>query len=204
MPNPQPTAAERIARFLLHLIQGVAARSGAGLPFPLIALIGNRIRLIKQSIARLAARVADGTYAPRRSGPRRESESPKPRQESPLPSKFGWLLPLVPDAVVWRSQLEHLFRDPEVVALLAAAPASLGRPIRSLCWMLLLRPPDILAPPRRPRRPAKPRPPREPKPAPLPPIGPPPTPPDAPEWMRMPPSRTRWLPSRTRAPKNRA
>jgi hypothetical protein len=204
MPNPQPTAAERFASFLLHVIQGVAARSGAGLPFPLIGLIGNRIRLIKQSIARLAALVRDGKYAPRRSGPRRKPADPKPRQESPLPSKFGWLLPLVPDAVVWRSQLEHLFRDPEVVALLAAAPAPLGRPIRSLCWMLLLRPPDILAPPRRPRRPAKPRPPREPKPAPLPPIGPPPTPPDAPEWMRMPPSRTRWLPSRTRAPKNRA
>ena len=151
MPNPQPTAAERIARFLLHLIQGVAARSGAGLPFPLIALIGNRIRLIKQRIARLAARVAGGTYAPRRSGPRRESENPKPRQPCKLPQKFGWLLPLVPDAVVWRSQLERLLGDPEVAALLAAAPASLGRPLRSLCWMLLLRPPEILAPPRRAR-----------------------------------------------------
>ena len=158
MPNPQPTAAERFARFLLHLIQGVAARSGAGLPFPLIALIGTRIRLIKQSIARLAARVAGGTYAPRRSGPRRGSESPKPRQPSKLPQKFGWLLPLVPDAVVWRSQLERLFQDPEVVALLAAAPASLGRPLRSLCWMLCLRPPDILAPPPR-ARPAKAAPP---------------------------------------------
>ena len=158
MPNPQPTAAERFARFLLHVIQGVAARSGAGLPFPLIGLIGNRIRLIKQSIARLAARVADGTYAPRRSGPRRESESPTPRQPSKLPQKFGWLLPLVPDAVVWRSQLESLLRDPEVVALLAAAPASLGRPLRSLCWMLCLRPPDILAPPPR-ARPAKAAPP---------------------------------------------
>ena len=204
MPNPQPTAAERFARFLLHLIQGVAARSGAGLPFPLIALIGNRIRRIKQSIARLAALVRNGKYAPRRFAPRRASESPKPRQPSKLPQTFGWLLPLVPDAVVWRSQLERLLQDPEVVALLAAAPASLGRPLRSLCWMLCLRPPEILAPPARPRPPAKPRPPREPRPAPLRPIGPPPTPPDAPAWMHMPPSRTRWLPSRTRAPKNRA
>jgi len=158
MPNPQPTAAERFASFLLHVIQGVAARSGAGLPFPLIALIGNRIRLIKQSIARLAALVRDGKYAPRRSGPRRPPAEPKPRQPSKLPQKFGWLLPLVPDAVVWRSQLERLFQDPEVVALLAAAPASLGRPLRSLCWMLCLRPPDILAPPPR-ARPAKAAPP---------------------------------------------
>ena len=161
MPNPQPTAAERFASFLLHVIQGVAARSGAGLSFPLIALIGNRIRLIKQAVARLAALVRDGKYAPRRFAPRRGSESPKPRQPSKLPQKFGWLLPLVPDAVVWRSQLESLLRDPEVVALLAAAPASLGRPLRSLCWMLCLRPPDILAPPRR-ARPAKAAPPTPP------------------------------------------
>jgi len=153
-PVPTPTAAGRFAGFLLHVIQGVAARSGAGLSFPLIALIVTRIRIIKQSIARLAALVRDGKYAPRRFAPRRPPAEPKPRQPSKLPSKFGWLLPLVPDAVAWRSQLERLLQDPEVMALLAAAPASLGRPIRSLCWMLRLTPPDILAPPPRPR-PAK-------------------------------------------------
>jgi len=152
VPNPPtPTAAERFASFLLHVILGVAARSGAGLPFPLIGLIGNRLRRIKQSIARLAAKIREGTYAPRRFAPRSKPADPKPRQPSKLPSKFGWLLPLVPDAVAYRSQLEHLFRDPEVMALLAAAPASLGRPIRSLCWMLRVTPPDILAPPPRAR-----------------------------------------------------
>jgi hypothetical protein len=45
-----------------------------------------------------------------------------------------------------------------MAALLAAAPASLRRPLRSLCWMLHLTPPQILAPP--PRAEPKPRPPK--------------------------------------------
>ena len=202
MPNaPTPTAAERFASFLLHVILGVAARSGAGLSFPLIALIGNRIRLIKQSIARLAALVRDGKYAPRRFAPRRPPAEPKPRQPSKLPQKFGWLLPLVPDAVVWRSQLERLLQDPEVVALLAAAPASLGRPLRSLCWMLRLTPPDIVAPRKRPRPPREKAPPAPEAPAPE----PPPPLPEPPEWLR---GLRRSLPQFSRppgrVPKNRA
>ena len=202
MPLPaNPTAAERFASFLLHVILGVAARSGAGLPFPLIGLIGNRLRRIKQSIARLAALVRDGKYAPRRFAPRRKPENPKPRQPSKLPQKFGWLLPLVPDAVAYRSQLERLFRDPEFSELLAAAPVTLGRPLWSFCCVLALPPPDIVAPPKRPRPPPKPKPPRV-RPEPLAPPGPPPPHPDAPWWLRMPPSRTRWLPGRIRKPKN--
>jgi hypothetical protein len=39
------------------------------------------------------------------------------------------------------------------VKLIEAAPLTLGRPLRSLCWMLKLTPPEILAPPKRPRKP---------------------------------------------------
>jgi hypothetical protein len=151
-PTPTLTAAERFASILLWLSHVVAARSGGDrLSFPLIALIVTRIREIKQCVARIVARIDAGSYAPRRfSAPRRPPGVRRPRPPGPLPQTFGWLLQLVPEAVGCRGQLENLFRDPEMAALLAAAPASLRRPLRSACWMLGLRPPPIPAPPRPP------------------------------------------------------
>jgi hypothetical protein len=78
---------------------------------------------------------------------------------------------LLPPTNAYASQLEYLLRDPEMAALVAAAPASLGRPLRSLCRMLGLTPPPILAPPPRPAKP---------KPAPAAPK--PPKPPPPPDW----------------------
>ena len=205
MPNPPPTLtpAERFADILWYLAQAVVTRSAFGLSQPLIVLIITRIRDAKQAFARLAARIQAGTYAPRRraSTPPRPPAVQKPRPPpNPLLRKFGWLMPLVPGAVVFGGHLENLLRDPEMAALLAAAPVSLRRPIRSLCWMLRVEPPKILA---RPARPAKPRTPRPPRPRrePLPPYRPP-TPPEAPAWMQnWPPSRTRWFSrTRTRSP----
>jgi hypothetical protein len=204
---PLPAPVERFSNLIRWLTHAVTAMSGGDrLSYFLIGLITERLRRINQCVKRITALVGDGKYAPRRFAPRRPPADPKPRPRPPdkLPRKFGWLLPLVPDATGYRSQLEHLLRDPEFSALLAAAPATLGRPLRSLCWMLRLSPPEILAPPARPRPPRKPRPARAAKPPPLPPIGPPPTPPDAPAWMHMmPPSRTRWLPARSRSPPHR-
>jgi len=198
--TPTLTAAERFASILWCLAQAVVTRSAFGLSQPLINLIVTRIRDAKQAFARLAARIQAGTYAPRRrsSTPPRPPAVRKPRPPpNPLARKFGWLMPLVPGAVVFGGQLDSLLRDPEMAALLAAAPVSLRRPIRSLCWMLRVEPPDIL-----PRPPAKPRPPREKKPRPrrekLPPPYPP-TPPEAPAWMQnWPRSGTRWTPTRIR------
>ena len=128
---------------------------GDRLSYLLIGQIVDRIRGIKQCFARIATRVAAGTYAPRRhSAARRKPSARRPRPPNPLLQKFGWLIPLVPEAVVYRSQLECLLRDAEFAALLAAAPESMRRPIRSLCWMLRVDPPDILASP--PPRPAPP------------------------------------------------
>ena len=192
MPIATPTPAERFADILWYLAQAVVTRSAFGLSQPLINLIITRIRDAKQAFARLAARIDAGTYAPRRraSTPPRPPAVQKPRPPpNPLARKFGWLLPLVPGAVVFGGQLDSLLRDPEMAALLAAAPVSLRRPIRSLCWMLRVEPPDIL-----PRPPAKPRPPREKLPPPY-----PPTPPEAPAWMQnWPRSGTRWTPTRIR------
>src|SRR5271167_3276302 len=181
MPAPPiPSATERFATLLRWLTQSVAAMSGGDrLAFPLIGLIVDRIRGVKQRFADLAAQIGAGSYVPRRTAPRGKPSARKPPQPSRLPRKFGWLLPLVPDATGFRSQLEYLLRDPEMAALLAAAPASLGRPLRSLCWMLRLPPPDILAPPKRPRPPRKPVAP----PPPAMPVALPPRP-QPPEWMR--------------------
>jgi hypothetical protein len=151
VPAPQAPA-ERFAAILLWLAKAVAARSGAGLPFPLIALIVDRLRRIKQRFSHVAAAVGAGNHRPRRrAAAARPGQKPPPPDQ--LPKEFGWLLKLVPDAAGYRSQLEHLLHDPDMAALLAAAPASLRRPVRSICWMLAIPPPPVLAPPRKPRKP---------------------------------------------------
>jgi hypothetical protein len=204
-PTAPRTPAEWLAAIVLRLGLVVDGHSMWGtLARPLALLILTRIRLINQRFRRIADSVREGRYVFRVIAAAPGRGATKPRPPSELPHKFGWLLKLLPEAAGHRAQLEHLFRDAEMVALLEAAPASLGRPLRSLCWMLALPPPKILAPPARPPKPPKPRPAKVAKPPPLPPIGPPPPHPDAPWWLRMPPSRTRWLPSRSRSPKNRA
>jgi hypothetical protein len=193
MPTPPRTPAENFAALLAWLSGSVAAMSGGDrLSYLLISRIIDRLRGIKQGFARLAARIAAGTYAPRHySTPRRPPAVRQPRQPGKLPQTFGWLLKLVPNAVGSRSQLQYLFRDPAMAELMAAAPTSLGRPLRSLCHMLGLKPPPIVAAPARPR---PPRPPREKQPRPrrepLPPYYPP-TPPEAPAWMHGMPRLTR-------------
>jgi len=201
MPSPTAprTPAECFATLIACLTQEVVAMGGGNrLSFLLIGLITERLRRIKQCFARIATRIREGNYAPRRFAPHRKPETPRPRPPSRLPQKFGWLLPLVPHSVGHRSQLEYLLRDPEMLALLAAAPATLRRPLRSLCWMLRVDPPEILALPKKPRPPPKPRPAKQPAQA-----APErrPDPPDLPAWMRGMPSSIRIpLLRRTRGP----
>jgi hypothetical protein len=169
MTNPPPhTPAERLAAMLLQLSQAVVLmRAGERLSQLLVSLITDKIRHLKQGFARLAARIEAGTYKPRRFAKRRPPASRKPRTKSPLPYKFGWLVPMFPDGNGYRNWLETLLRDPEMVALMAAAPASAARLIRPLCWMLRVEPPEILALPPRPRR-VRDKPPKPPKPPPKP------------------------------------
>jgi hypothetical protein len=146
---------------MLWLSRAVDAPSMWGpFPRPLALLILDRIRTINQAVARLAARVTAGKYVPRRPPETpRQRAGPHPRKKNPLPQSFAWLVKLVPETAVYGSQLQFLFAAPEMAALMQAAPASLGRPLRSLCHMLGVRPPPILAPPPavRPRaRPPKP------------------------------------------------
>ncbi len=160
MTNPPPrTPAEQFAAILLRLSLAVDGHSTWGrLARPLALLILGRIRGVRQRFDRLVARIAAGTYTPRRpsAGPRQKPVAPRPRPPNPLPCKFGWLLPLVPEAVQYRAQLEHLFRDPAMAALMAAAPAPMARILRTLCRMLYITSPPLLASRRPPRQPGVP------------------------------------------------
>jgi hypothetical protein len=186
---PPPTAADKFATLIRWLSLAVAAMMGGDrLPLNLIGLITDRLRRVNQ----LFARIANGRFFPRRRTARPPGRPPPPDK---LPRKFGWLLPLVPEAVGYRGQLENLLRDPEMAALMAAAPAPMGRALRPLCRMLGLEPPPILAPPERKPRPTPPRP----APPPTPPAAGPekPPPPQPPPWMRG-IRRRPWSPARIR------
>ena len=142
------TPAECFATLIAWLTRSVGAMSGGDrLSYLLIGQIVERLRGIKQRFVRLAARIGAGRYARRVVTPHRRAAGP--RRPNPLPRTYGWLVPLVPDAVAFGAQLEDLFRDPAMATLMQTAPASLARPLRSLCRMLGVTPPPILATPAR-------------------------------------------------------
>jgi hypothetical protein len=158
-PQPPPrTLAEKFVAILLRLGGAVDTKCMFGplpAPLPVVMLVMARIREIREHVRHLAERIAAGTYKSRRpsAAPRRKPANPRrPRQPSPLPTRFNWLEPLFPEAQPARAALSHLFQDPEMLAAIATAPDALRRPLRSLCWMLGLRPPAVLARPRRPKR----------------------------------------------------
>jgi hypothetical protein len=178
MSLPPRTPVERLSAIIQWLGHAVVTRGLCGLlDRKLVSDITDRLRFIRQRFARIAASVGDGRYV-RRSVAAPQRRVAKPRRPDPLPRKFGWLWKLAPEVVGNRGQLENLFRDPAMAALMAAAPASLARPLRSLCHMLGLDPPDILALPAKPR-PRRKTPPTAPKTPP-----PPPPQPQPPEWLR--------------------
>jgi hypothetical protein len=195
---PPISPVERLFAMLHRLLMDIGGRvSWSSLSPQVIALMHRRIQGNKFRIERIINRIRAGTYVFRqrtaKSGARASPGVRQPRPPSLLPAKFGWLLPLIParpeeywHANAAREGFETMLNHPEMVALIEAAPVSLGRPLRSYCWMFGLKPPAILAPPRPPHpRPPKPKPaakPRAPRPAPLP--SRPPSRPDAPAWMQ--------------------
>ena len=158
------TPTERFSSLVLALIHILDRHYRNGvLAGPRFFLMFTRLKAIKYAFARLAARIQAGRAFPRRSEtPRKPAETKTPRTKNPLPQGVAWLIKLVPETAVSASQLRFLLADPEMVALLATAPAPLRKPIRSLCRMLGLDPPKVLAlpPDTRPKRPPKERKPR--------------------------------------------
>lgn len=132
--QPTPLPAERLATLLLWPSWAVDAHYRAGwLAPPLLVLILDRLRGIKQTFGRLAARTDACRFVQRRSIARLPHTGEKPRLPNLLPQGFAWLIKLEPDAAASASQLQALLADAEMAALLAAAPTPLRRPLRSPC-----------------------------------------------------------------------
>ena len=188
--------AERFGVILRDLREALAAQGvrGALTGWLLILTVG-RLNRAAQRVMAIAARLAAGTLRPPRpplphpplphppSRPPMPMPVPVPAPPAPpaapapprprLPQRFGWLLRrLLPQETArcrvanHRSQLAHLLAQPDMVALIEAAPA-IGRQIRPVCRMLGLTPPPPLRLPPRPRppRPGAANSPRPPKPA---------------------------------------
>jgi hypothetical protein len=195
---PAQTVIERLRVLLNALVMQVSGRVASGqIPMALNVFICNRVIGYRQRICDIADRIRAGTYVfRRRTGkPRAPVTAPrKPRPPDLIKQSFGWVLPLIPpywNANGLSAELESIVQDPEMAGLIEAAPVALGRPLRSLCWMLRVKRPPHLAPPSRTAPRATP--PRSasrkaaaatrpPHPASLP--CRPPTPPEAPAWMQ--------------------
>ncbi len=145
-----PSAVGRFALIIGALHQAVAARGpviGA-----IVCLICTRLSRTGQRFAKLAARVRSGALpAAARAGCRPATSRSSDRQAERLPRGFAWLFRLVPHSTPFGSQLNHLLSDPEMKALLEAAP-QMGRLLRPLCQMLGIRLSDHPLLQRTPRR----------------------------------------------------
>ncbi len=140
-PNPIP-ATDRFSLSIDGLLGVVAAAIvGGRMNAAMILLVWTRIKRIEMRVLALVASIRAGRYrggwvvegraARAQAGPRAA-----PPASLELPRSFAWLIVLVPyKAAGFASQLRYLLADPEMVALLAAAPR-LGRILRPLCRML--------------------------------------------------------------------
>ena len=150
-PAAPPTPLQRVAFLVNHLLATIGvlylgSPQGGRIPRPLLALANQRLAAFREQFARLAASILAGTYRPRRFTSRPGTAPGKPRTETPL-RRQGWLADYLPNSVAapLRGGLLHLLEDPETKALISAAPAEMARLFRPLCWMLKLKPPQILA-----------------------------------------------------------
>ena len=156
MPPPPPPIPAQSLESIIDLLYRVVATQIAGrrLAGPLIILICARLRRIAGRHAGIAARLQAGKLR-RRAEKRRRPAMPatlpaRPRRPRPLPAGFAWLVRMVQETAGGASQLRHLLAQPEMAEFIAAAPQS-ARPLRSLCWMLGIRPPPgLLTPPATP------------------------------------------------------
>ena len=178
-PAPAPSLSQRLTLVVQALRAAIAAHAARDRAAVAVAwLVWPYLNRLAARFAALTLRVQAGKVA---AAPttrlRAAAEVPRlqvPRPRPPaLPQGFAWLARFAPGILPLRSQVCHLLGDPELAALLAAAPGA-GRILRPLCRMLGIEagpgfPPALF------QRPDPP-----PPPDPLPPSDPPPSPAPAP------------------------
>ena len=153
---------DAFAAIIRALCMGLAGRYSRPNNFPqplfvaLHTFLSSRIR----RFASLVARVRAGTIRIRPSRPR-SARPPRPPAYY-LSHRRGWLLPVIPGAIAYASQLNHLLAQPDMAELIARAP-TLGRLLRPLARMLAMDLPAALQRPASVRaarpKPEKPKPP---------------------------------------------
>jgi hypothetical protein len=155
----------RIMYSLREIIGTHAGRHPASVA--VITLLWSYLHRVEKRFAALARRVEAGgaAGAPARTSaaslaPRLPQFGPPCPRRPGLPTKFCWLILLVPyHAACIAGQVRHLLMDPEMAALFAAAPQA-GRIFRPLCRMLGIAPerglpPGLFRPPVPRRSPAQ-------------------------------------------------
>jgi hypothetical protein len=163
-PPPIQGALEKVAWVIRHLIHGIVTitccnRIDRGLASRTI----ERLQAFLWRMERLIPRLAAGTYKPRpKTGPRKSPPKRTPKKPTEARRKRNWLSELLLEP--YRGSLDRLLREPAMVALIEAAPGETVRPLRSICFMLGLPAPPILALPKRPRPEKPPKAPPPPKP----------------------------------------
>ena len=134
---PSLSVADRMALTLDGLGRAVAGRVlEAVMTAAMIVLVWQRVRRVERQMRGMLARFRTGrlrVVASPRVGGRGGCAGARGGR---LPLRFGWLLPLVPgEAACFAGQLQAVLAEPEMVALMAAAPQA-RRVMRPVLRML--------------------------------------------------------------------
>ena len=162
LPSHFQDAFAAIIRALCGGLAGQYARPN-NFPQPLFVALHTFLSSRIRRFASLVARVRAGTIRPSRPRRLRSGLARPPRPPAYyLSRRRGWLLPVVPSAIAYASQLSHLLAQPDMAELIARAP-TLGRLLRPLARMLAMDLPAALQRPASVRaarpKPEKPKPP---------------------------------------------
>jgi hypothetical protein len=153
-PPRIPTCpAERLVLILLGARDVLAVRSVREHALgPLVILIAKWMSRRTARFTKLLASFREGRLRLPRARVRRSEPTSKEPQKLRVPGRRGWMIRWTQGAAVFGSQLQFWLEDPEVKALLAAAPKQAGRLLRPICHALDVPLPPELRLPKRPRR----------------------------------------------------
>jgi hypothetical protein len=140
------TAADRFALSLDGLCRAVAAAiAGRLMDAVMILLVWRRIKRVQRQVLGLLTRFREGRLRVQVTPRSRGGGGTRSGGALVLPRSFAWLLPLVPcEAACFAGQISTVLAEPEMVALLEAAPQA-RRVLAPLCRMLGISLPEAAA-----------------------------------------------------------